>query len=391
MKIKKSTIEDIFLCLILVLPFYKSEFLIVTIPFMSKLYLALELMSLLYCLIIMIKNKYISKIILYILLYFLILLVPTILYNFSNLENYVKLLIPTLGLSIVFDYGLKYKTKSFLISNKILLLLLLIINFITIIIYPNGMYIGVGSGYADNWFLGYRNNHILYVLPYVIISITLSIFSKDKISKMAMIDTVFGLVSLIIARSSTSIVGLFLLLLYIALEKYISKNSLLNIKNYIITYTILFFSIIIFRIQYLFKFLIVDILGKDITFTNRVYIWDYVLKFIKSKPILGYGYELGEKRYLKTELYRSYHAHNQILEIIYKSGFVGFMFFILIFIDIFKKIYKLKETKIASFFSFSVFTLLIMMLTEAYSFEYFIYLLVLFNHVDILVKKERRV
>lgn len=50
---------------------------------------------------------------------------------------------------------------------------------------------------------------------------------------------------------------------------------------------------------------------------NRIY---------KTKKFLGYGVENSLMRLNKTNMFQSYHAHNQILEIIYKSGLIGLIF-----------------------------------------------------------------
>ena len=390
MIINKNKLQDFFVMIFFIFPFIKPEYLIVTYPFLSKLYLILEIFVIIVSLVIYAKYKTISKIIIYIFIYFIILLFPTLLYNYSNLDNYFKMFFSTIGLCLVCDLGLRFKTKPFIYAFCTILSIYIFINLITIFLFPNGMYIGVGSGYLENWFLGYRNIHILYIFPFIIFSICLSYYKYNKITFISYMLVFICILSLIIAKSSTSIVGLILIVIYIIFENKVSNAIFMNLKTYVISYILLFFSIIIFRIQEIFKFFIVDILKKDITFTNRIFIWDDVLMFIKNKPLLGYGYELGITRYFKSINYRSYHAHNQVLEVIYKSGFIGLLSFCTIIISIIKKLYNYKSTKIGKFLSYSLFTFFIMTLTEAYSYEYFMYLFVLFYNVDKLLFVDER-
>ena len=150
----------------------------------------------------------------------------------------------------------------------------------------------------------------------------------------------------------------------------------------------MFFAIVIFRLQELFKFLIVDIFHKDITLTGRIYIWDYVMEFIKNKPILGYGIEDLKTRYYKTSYMQSYHAHNQILEVLYKTGFIGFFILVYIFYLSIKQLNKYKLNRCSKVISIVLFAELIMMLTEAYSLENIFILLGFGYNIGYLVKTE---
>ena len=140
----------------------------------------------------------------------------------------------------------------------------------------------------------------------------------------------------------------------------------------------------IFRLQNLFEFLIVDVLHRNLTLTDRVFIWDCVIEYIKHKPLFGYGYEYKSIRLLKTNPI-SYHAHNQILEIIYQTGFLGLICISLIVYESIKSLNKYKSYKLSKFLILSLFILLIMMLTEAYAYNTFIYICVLcsnFNYIE---------
>ncbi|MFR3202482.1 MAG: O-antigen ligase family protein [[Clostridium] leptum] len=73
-------------------------------------------------------------------------------------------------------------------------------------------------------------------------------------------------------------------------------DKLFNFRNYLILNILLFFVIVIFRMQNLFAFLIEDILHKNLTLTGRTVIWDRTLELIGEKPILGHGVPFYEDR-----------------------------------------------------------------------------------------------
>src|SRR5574344_1006435 len=85
--------------------------------------------------------------------------------------------------SLVVDYGINYDLDTFLNSFEFFLLGLIIVNFWTILRHPTGMYTIVSNGIvtSSNWFLGYKNNHILFIMPALMISLINSYHKYYKI------------------------------------------------------------------------------------------------------------------------------------------------------------------------------------------------------------------
>ena len=137
---------------------------------------------------------------------------------------------------------------------------------------------------------------------------------------------------------------------------------------------------VIFRLQNIFSFLIVNILKKDLTFSNRTYIWDYIINYIKSKPIFGYGIQESSIRYNISNVYQAYHAHNLILELLYRGGFVLLIIFVYM---VYLTVRKLKnnDNNLSRFFMWSMFVYAIMLLTEFFEPINYIYLLVIFYNI----------
>ena len=106
-------------------------------------------------------------------------------------------------------------------------------------------------------------------------------------------------------------------------------------------------------------------LHKSITFTGRTDIWDIALKLIKNSPIFGYGVYEGHGLIFVRGQY--YYAHNAVLEVLLQGGAVSLFFYAAIFASAAVSLYKYRKQKPAQILSFGIFTVLTMMLMEAYS------------------------
>lgn len=100
---------------------------------------------------------------------------------------------------------------------------------------------------------------------------------------------------------------------------------------------------------------IVTALGRDITLTGRVPLWELVISEIYKRPWLGYGYQgfwlgwEGESKYIwKYIAWEPPHSHNGFLEILLAFGFIGLVVSTLTFISIFlRSLICIRTTKSA--------------------------------------------
>ena len=69
-----------------------------------------------------------------------------------------------------------------------------------------------------------------------------------------------------------------------------------------------------------------DVLGKDITFTYRTYMWDSALQVISQSPIIGHGFP-SKEWYLVNMSSLAIGPHNIILAILIYGGVVGFILY----------------------------------------------------------------
>lgn len=291
----------------------------------------------------------------------------------STLE-FFKIYFRIISLTCYLDYGLKKYTKPTLNSLFLVFYLLIVINFYTIIKYPNGLY--TTDLYSSNWFFGYDNTHIFMYLPALIL-----LFCTKKIFKPYGI-LLFLVITFSIFKcfSANSVVAYSIFLLYFIFNRSISKIEFLNIKSFFCTYIILFFLFVKFRIQNLFEWFIVGVLKKSLTFSTRTLIWDRVEKLIVEHPFLGYGQECNLTIVSKLGNPHYTHAHNTFLDVLYKCGLFGLIFHLLLIILPCKELYKYKDYFLAKILSVLLFSAMIMMIFEARQEKIGLYLILVFSY-----------
>ncbi len=386
LKERKNDIFKRILYLLLIFPFFQPR----SISSFSKeindiIYDMMPIMCLVLISIMYIKKSKMSRIIVFILLFFATLGISTSINN-GDFNNFFQITVKAITFCMVIDYGLKNDTKIFLSVLNFYLILLFFTNFITMILYPNGMYVD-NSNYSDNWFYGYRNIHILFIFPTIVVNFLYAYVKDGKVGKRNVIFFILCIISLVYADSGTSIIGVFFIALFLIIKKY--AKSIKGIAPYVfmIASFVIWFLIVILRIQNIFSFIIVDVLGRSLTFTGRIYIWDDVINMISQRKILGYGVEFKNFRLLKTSI-PSYHAHDQLLEVMYQSGFMGLFCFLLIIFECGIQLNKYKKYEVSEFLAICIFSLLIMMITEAYSLNCIVYMFVIFGNVKYFIRKE---
>lgn len=381
---KKTTFYSILYFLIL-LPFFKPPYFGVTLQSINQIYNVAQIISAFIVSFLVIRQKKLSKLSIYIIIFEVIIIVSTII-NDGSLKSCILDAIQTIVLCMLVDYGIKYNKKALLKGLLLIFELLITINLITIILYPNGMYINPISGYKENWFLGFDNSHIVYIMLGITISVIYSYIYYKKLTFRTYYLVFISIITIIIRWTATGVVGIGLLFIYLILRAIINKFKFFNIKNYSLITLISFLGIVIFRVQNYFSYLIVDVLKKDLTFTGRTYIWDKTIYFIKQFPYIGCGYLDGLLRQYKYHIWGAVHAHNQILEIFYLGGITLSIVTIIIVIFMIKKLLQYRTYKVTKFVSWIIFIFMIMMLTEVYSSDKIFLLVTLAYNIDSLIK-----
>jgi len=175
-----------------------------------------------------------------------------------------------------------------------------------------------GFGRESYLIVGHRNNIFSNLMTKWLLCLYLHIGEKHKL--LFVLCLLFATANIIFAWSATSLVAIMLLLLYVLLENRIKKVPFGILSVIAITFSI---SIVFFRIQYLFAFIIEGILHKSLTFTGRVYIWDTYIDLIKqSFSSLLFGVKDMGYAFIPY-MRRAYHPHNMILYLVATTGIAG--------------------------------------------------------------------
>ena len=242
--------------IIMMLPFFKITYL-TRYKFVNTFNNILLGICICFDVIMLIKKKRMSKILVCISAFLLILFGSTVI-NKGAISECVKLVLEVLAFSIFMDIGIRYDTKKFLFAVSLYLRLVVEINFITLFMFPKGMYRSNVTNYRDNWLLGFKNLHVLYIFPANLISF---IYSNKYFKKIRMKDYMFlilSLISLIRVNSTTAIVGLVLVGVYMSTNK-VFNIKICNIFTYIVSYFFVYIGVICFNIQILWEDLIYKI------------------------------------------------------------------------------------------------------------------------------------
>lgn len=228
--------------------------------------------------------------------------------------------------------------------------ILIILNLISVVMFPGGMY---STGQLENYFLGFENTHsttFLFAIALAFVRDKL-FYGDDYTSKETIALIVICNLNVFLCTSVATIVQFVLLDFALIFCKPLMKTKIFSSYvaigiNFIISVFLLFFYSILSSQKWFHTF-VVDVLGKDMTFMARTYIWDSFLLMISEKPILGYGVNLDSLLQMSQQYMGfgsgSSHAHNEYLTNAYYGGIVMLCLLIIIIFKLAKVINKGKK------------------------------------------------
>lgn len=276
-----------------------------------------------YALANILHNNRFNKLDFTIFLFYIFLLFTTTL-NKGDLSSYVKELISFMTTYYVIKYGLEKNAKKFInIFSNYLLVLLIINTLSSIVFYPNAMF-------RDNnnpiFFMGGDNTSVrLYI-----ISILFCFMNKYiKLKKITIpIVSLLNLFIFSIVRDlgggKTCCIIMLLCILYLIYGTNIPRKI---IKKIIEANILLFCLLVIVNKMSLFKFIIVDILHRNLSLTDRTVIWNITIEKIMSSLVIGYGMIDGLSFQAMLPYITGINAHNTYLMILFNGGIILFIMF----------------------------------------------------------------
>lgn len=217
---------------------------------------------------------------------------------------------------LAFEY---FEDEMDVIISPVMLIfeILIYYNFITLLSTKPDLY---GAYYTA---LGYDNAAPPYLMVAFMVAICYWIEKRKKLRPILLIVVIHA--TLLITMVSTGLIAIAVVDILICIYL-VKKINFSYFKTYCI-YMIVTFAIVVCRIQNIFSFIIVDMLGKDLTFTGRTHDWDLVFSMIPQKLLLGHGImDQATEKMILGDVY----THNAVLEQLFRGGLLALLLFVMI-------------------------------------------------------------
>lgn len=284
--------------------------------------------------VLFIKKPYITYLDACILTYLIVIIVSTFI-NSTDLKTALYRSIELILLMLIYNQWEKPNVvaKTF----AIVLSLCAYLNLLIMIIFPDWMFAAKDT--FDSHLLGGNYNQIGSRL---IFALTLTIlcfrFSKWWIVNFIFLSiTSITILALVGSMTSLSCIILFILFCLIPSVK-IQKICLIC---FFIFYLIFQFGVCFngegLHNNKMAVYIIEDVLGKDITFTNRTQLWDAAGKKFVESPILGYGF-VDKEWYLANMESSAIGPHNFIYSILLNGGLTLIAILLLSIVIMFRRL-----------------------------------------------------
>lgn len=250
------------------------------------------------------------------------------------------------------------KFKNFLIVMDLLSIVVILLSFLYAVISPSIAYTSFADEVCFVGVLGNKNSVQLTVIPIIIYFLFSIYFWKGKYKYFFWFMIMLSVAFLYLSHSGTAMIVTCVLLAYLVFYKLIK----VSFKGLSIAYIAVYLFVVVFRLQEkLFYNLIVNVLEKDITLSNRTLIWDHVLSAMKHSLLIGYG---PRNNVIWTAFPTVVETHNGLLEIFLAGGSISLILFLSMITVVGKELDKYKENQMAGIILFALFIYSIIGLTE---------------------------
>lgn len=354
---KKKTING-YILLFLLIPFFKPD-IVTSFPKVNYIFTIWLMISFAIIVAVYMKKFKISKLTMTYLAYNLVLLISTI----KNNGSITKLLSDfSMNLGMIFLIELYLKNDKMKIMKVLfsIFYFLMILNTISFIIVPEGFAV---TQYLKTpiYLLGIDNRFSFTYIPGLCVIAIYDFMKNNKITKLTIIYFMITFITFVYFWSAGALVAESMFFIYYIL---IYKLKYKNFTNkYFPIIIVSFLGLVVFRVQNIFRFFIVDILHKDLTFSSRTILWDKAIKIINNNMWLGTGIQKSE---FSIKAISAFHAHSHFLNIMFQSGIIGVIIYIYLIFDAFKRLNEYRKNVIAQMVAFTLFVLFIMLTVDTF-------------------------
>lgn len=293
--------------------------------------------------------------------------------NDGNIRRWFSMVYPVLGSLLYMSISCSSieKTKKFVNAVSNLYLLLFIINLFYMTFFPDI--------FGANRFFVSIKNQVALPLTFGFFFASLDCYFNMNKVKMYLYVVVHILTSVFAFSGGGIICMVFIYLCFFI--KPISKL----LESIPLSYIIIFFTVIIIFITSgllsmilnlpFVKYIIVDLLGKNLTLTNRTYIWENLIEMLSGKYLLGNGVQDSVNLFYfnmsfidRISFVGTYSAHNQFLQTLYEGGIVSLSIMLMIPVLISRKLENISDKNVKKIIKISIVAVIIVLFDEAAGF-----------------------
>ena len=273
-------------------------------------------------------------------------------------------------IAIIFLTEVEHNRLDRLLRTALLCIKILIyINFICMLLYPNGMYVTISNGYEMNWLLGYKSSFQYYLLPAVCFELLIMSYRRNKVRSYFFLA--ICLAETLLSQNAMLLAGLAILYIFFIFRLY----KLVRIFNFwfyciiAVVFNVLFvtFTQLVLTNNFI-NYIVVTILHKTLTLSSRAsIIWPTTIEYIKKSPLFGYGVWSGDERIIMyNNVAGAIHSHNQLLEVLFIGGIALMSIYVIFHVIVGRKLSEFRNTIPAQVISAVLFILFTMTTFEIF-------------------------
>lgn len=324
---------------------------------------------------VLIKQK-VSSLLLSLIIFRLSFGIQTIINN-GDIMRWGYWSLNTITICLMFEYYSKSIDKLLKILYNILLVYL-IINYFSFMLYPEGII-------DELYFLGIRTRFTDIIFTLLPVSCYLDIKKYGKLGSRTVVATLLSILHIVHFWIATALIGLIVLLILFFLSIY--QHDLL-IRKLSLPFTMIMSIILTIVLIYavnnsVYIWFIEGVLGKSLTLSGRIPLWLEAYDVWLNSPLLGYG--MSDNGNFILSFYRGdlvyRQSHNQWLQLLHDGGIVCLLAFYNLISKVGslnKIIYTHKECRPIYLF---IITIIVMMISEIYSYHPYFYILLFASYI----------
>ena len=297
----------------------------------------------------------------------------------EQLKKCLKYIYPITGAVLLTEMAVRRNAEKAVRAFYAVFWVQAVVNAFSVFVYENGLYVGP-DGEAQ-FFLGQKNLFIMTILPGLCLGYAALVMSGKRMTWDYLVFLALSAASILRIWSASSIVGIFLFAAGILLSKFVRKNFLFSVKTSAAVWAAGFIAIVVLKMQSLLEPVVVHVLHKNMTFSGRIGLWERLMGEITKSPFIGYGVETARQFRAHAEANTNLHlihSHNYILELLMKGGVILLAVFVLLLLEVSKKLDPLLDTKEARGIAVTLFAFFICFIGDCYEMRTTFYIILTF-------------